>query len=1143
MNRPAALLLALLLPLSPAPAAPDTAWNTFSADGAWNAFSDPRALADQGRVYAGWVTAYGAIQVGALDPRLRTTQVHTLAEKFDQNDHASPALLLLPDGRLMAFYTRHDQGDLQMRITSRPADVTAWEPARPLGFLPAQHTGRGLAYAHPVLLRGEQNTIFIFYRGTNGLPTFATSRDLGGSWSSPRPLFQPPQGNGPLRPYMKVWSDGATRISFLFTDGHPKDHPSNRVYFVRYEKGTFWKADGSRIASLEDLPLQPAACDLVYDGSAGRAWLGSLAETADGKPVAAYIRYPSPTNHLYRYVRWDAGKWIDHALCAAGPSFVQAAGDKEVAEPYFAGGLALAAADPASVYLARPIKGRFEIERWTTPDGGAHWTTTAITENSTSDNVRPCSVTTSSGGTPSVLWMNLRRYTDYRNYDALILMNDPPAPARAISTQFAPGAIRADLESVAHWQLAHPGRYKTTDWTQGALYAGMMALAGISPDTRFREAMRSIGEQNAWQPGPRLYHADDHVVAQTYAKLYEIYRDARMLAPTRERFDHLLANRATNSLSFVGPHDQITRRWSWCDALFMGPPAWLRLYRITSDRRYRDFAVSEWWATSDYLYDKEEHLYYRDSRYFPQREANGRKVFWSRGNGWVLGGLARVLQVLPADDPDRARFVDQFKAMAATVVKVQQADGLWRSSLLDPDSYPLQETSGSGFFTFALAWGINQGLLDRATYEPAVRKGWAGLLSCVNPDGRLTHVQPIGADPKKFDPHHTDVYGVGAFLLAGTEVYRLAIQDATRHADLTVRNPVDARRGPETIELPWRDVVQHLGGNPGEGVAVLDAATSRILDRQVLDENGDGIPDQLLFQSEFLPGETRTFRLLVGLSPEDQPAPALSTHGRFVPERKDDYAWENDRIAFRIYGPALQKTPGEVSGSGVDVWLKSTRRLVVDEWCAGGDYHTDHGEGVDAYKVGTTRGCGGLAIRVGGELGISANFASWRRLATGPIRTLAEFEYAPWTAGDRQVREVKRVALDRGSNLNRIESSLMAEPAGDLAVAVGLANRPGNGAVQVVEKEGWLTYTEPEAPPHGRTHTAVVFPGGLTMASEPTHWLATRVIKPGEPLVYYAGAGWDRYDFPTPEAWQAYVQLFAWNVAHPLEVQWKPAAP
>jgi hypothetical protein len=189
MNRPAALLLALLLPLSPAPAAPDTAWNTFSADGAWNAFSDPRALADQGRVYAGWVTAYGAIQVGALDPRLRTTQVHTLAEKFDQNDHASPALLLLPDGRLTAFYTRHDQGDLQMRVTSRPAEVTAWEPARPLGFLPAQHTGRGLAYAHPVLLRGEQDSIFIFYRGTNGLPTFATSRDLGGSWSSPPPAL------------------------------------------------------------------------------------------------------------------------------------------------------------------------------------------------------------------------------------------------------------------------------------------------------------------------------------------------------------------------------------------------------------------------------------------------------------------------------------------------------------------------------------------------------------------------------------------------------------------------------------------------------------------------------------------------------------------------------------------------------------------------------------------------------------------------------------------------------------------------------------------------------------------------------------------------------------------------------------------
>jgi rhamnogalacturonyl hydrolase YesR len=331
------------------------------------------------------------------------------------------------------------------------------------------------------------------------------------------------------------------------------------------------------------------------------------------------------------------------------------------------------------------------------------------------------------------------------------------------------------MERVADWQLAHPAEYAPTDWTQAAGDAGMMALAGISKSPRFHDAMMKMGEANGWQLGPRPYHADDHAVGQTYAELYLKDRDPRMIAPLRERFDWILEHPKDDNLSFdEKANPDRTDRWSWCDALFMAPPAWLRLWAATGEAKYMDFAVAKWWVTSDYLYDKEEHLYFRDSGYFTRREANGKKIFWSRGNGWVMAGLVRMLQLLPKDHPARERFVGQYREMADSILAVQQPDGLWRSSLLDPEHYPLKETSGSSFYTYALAWGVNEGLLDRARFEPAVRKAWPALVAAVTPDGKLTHVQPIGADPRTFAPEATAPYGVGAFLLAGSEVYRLA---------------------------------------------------------------------------------------------------------------------------------------------------------------------------------------------------------------------------------------------------------------------------------------------------------------------------------------------------------------------------------
>jgi rhamnogalacturonyl hydrolase YesR len=344
-----------------------------------------------------------------------------------------------------------------------------------------------------------------------------------------------------------------------------------------------------------------------------------------------------------------------------------------------------------------------------------------------------------------------------------------------------PGEVRATMERVADWQIAHQPsrdampsdatRYDPRGWILAAGDTGIMALADISESPRFADAMRRVGEQNAWQPGPRKYHADDQCIIQTYAELYFRDHNPAMIGPARERLDYILAHPAQGSLEFVG--ENRNNQWSWCDSLFMAPPAWVRMWKATGNAAYLDFAVTQWWKTSDYLYDQDEHLYFRDSTYFQKREQNGKKVFWSRGNGWVFGGLVRVLQFLPADHPARAKFEQQFKEMAAKLITLQQPDGFWRSSLLDPENYPAKEESGSGFYCYGLLWGINHGLLDRATYLPAALRAWAGLLSCVQPDGKLIHVQPVGADPKKFDPNSTEPYGVGSFLLAGSELYRL----------------------------------------------------------------------------------------------------------------------------------------------------------------------------------------------------------------------------------------------------------------------------------------------------------------------------------------------------------------------------------
>jgi len=351
----------------------------------------------------------------------------------------------------------------------------------------------------------------------------------------------------------------------------------------------------------------------------------------------------------------------------------------------------------------------------------------------------------------------------------------------ASAPAFSPAERMAILKKAmmaAQWQLDHPSTHAPYDWTQAAFYTGVMALAdvaelaGTTDVTRYVDAMKTMAEQNQWRPGLRPGHADDYAVIATYAKLYQRDKDKKMLAPGLALFNFLATRKYDEPLVWGGAIE--TRELAWCDALFMGPPAMAAVSVATGDKKYLDLANRLWWKTTEYLYDKDEKLYFRDSRYFEQREKNGKKVFWSRGNGWVIAGLARLLQDMPADYPDRPRYVALFKEMAARVRDLQGPDGYWRASLLDPESRPNPETSGTGFFVHSLAWGINNGLLDRAIFEPSVRKGWDAMVRAMHPDGMLGWVQQIGAEPGSATFDSTEVYGVGALLLAASEVHKLA---------------------------------------------------------------------------------------------------------------------------------------------------------------------------------------------------------------------------------------------------------------------------------------------------------------------------------------------------------------------------------
>ena len=664
-------------------------------------------------------------------------------------------------------------------------------------------------------------------------------------------------------------------------------------------------------------------------------------------------------------------------------------------------------------------------------------------------------------------------------------------------------------------------REMSSNWVSATYYVGAARLARVTNDPQtllfLSEAAEHYNYGLRGSRSPKLMlNADEMAIGDLYEELHARRRQPGVIMPLRQRLDWSLPHLTRTPI----PQHLV---WWWSDALFMAPPVLARMSVQTGDKAYLDAMDKQWWRTFARLYDPDESLYFRDERFIDRRDDQGRKLFWSRGNGWVLGGMARVLESMPADYASRPRYLTVFQAMAQRVAKLQRADGLWASSLMQPDLFPEAETSGSAFFVYALAWGINHGVLDRATYLPHVVKGWAALEANVLPSGMIGAVQKTGDQPGPTAAEDIGPHGTGAFLLAGLEVMNLG-KPATA---LPLAEPPQDAPDVVVATTPTPALPRTVQGSPEEiarHAAEMKAVAALAYDPAI---EGPGLSTATVPPAA--PGQPTPPKMIYRMAPppagQDQPRATV----RYAPERYDDILWENDRTAHRIYGPALEQAEPP-STSGIDAWGKSVRYPFMTRQLRTGDQHAYHGEGVDYYNVKTYRGAGGLGVWDGGKLWVSRNWTSYKILKDGPDVASFKVDYAPWTVGTgRKVWETRTFTLPLGTNFTRMVSTIGSDSKAPLTIAIGITKKPTAdkaGALTVDKAKGVLSFWDATDPDKGTMGVALlVDPRQIVDVTETdSDYLVLLKVNPGKPFVYYMGAAWDKgLDFHSRAAWEAYV--------------------
>lgn len=704
-----------------------------------------------------------------------------------------------------------------------------------------------------------------------------------------------------------------------------------------------------------------------------------------------------------------------------------------------------------------------------------------------------------------------------------------------------------------YWQ-SHNKPETPSFWNWAAYHTGNMQAYRLTGEKAWLDYSLTWANHNKWQgateknPQKWLYKTygedqqhvlfgDWQICFQTYIDLYNIKKDKKRVA------------RAKEVMGYVADH-KARDYWWWADALYMAMPVMSKMYKLTGEEKYLDKMYDCLCWSDSIMLDTATGLYFRDGRYvYPAHKTNsGVKDFWARGDGWVLAGLAKVLGDMPHNYKHYQFFADKFCRLAAAVAQSQQPEGYWTRSMLDPEQAPGPETSGTAFFTYGLLWGINNGYLSETEYLPTVSRAWTYLIhTAMQPDGSVGYVQPIGdrAIPgQTINASSQADFGVGAFLLAACEyVNWLDGKANSKQVAITISNN-STLQSQQIVETDAAAVRQALGIDDSTPF-VLKNKAGQELDYQI---TYDG---KLLIDAAVQPNSSWTVYAEMG-KPR---TPKSYVYGALYKIRKDDIAWENDRCAYRVYGPALQRT-GEKS-FGIDVWTKSTPDLILDDrynidvqsnvdaaplskdgrkdeasYChTNGSFHLDHGNGMDGYSVGPTLGCGTPAYIEDGKLVLPYCYETYKILDNGPLRFTVSLDFGANSDG---VVEHRIISLDKGSHLNKI-TVWYDNMQHEVTFCAGVVL---NGQGHLAEGKNYVAYADPTDRPdvHGsEIYVAAVFPyNNVNIGKTPDGRNAVGMISgyKGEPVTYYAGAGWSRYDVPNFEIWKALVANAAQELQH-----------